>query len=83
MLVIHKKNKSIPFGLSLPGYLLKLIDIERGDVTRSRFILRMLEKNISDSEISDELVRQKLNDKANSKSDIKENVSNGGSTFNA
>lgn len=78
----HKKNKSIPFGLSLPRYLLKLIDIERGDVTRSRFILRMLEKNISDCDIPEELVRQDQNDKTNSKSNMKENVLNGGDNVN-
>jgi metal-responsive CopG/Arc/MetJ family transcriptional regulator len=37
-----KKHTST--GLSLPDKLLHKIDKERGDVSRSRFILRILEK---------------------------------------
>ncbi len=31
-------------GLSLPGDLLKKIDAERGDVSRSRYLLRLIER---------------------------------------
>ena len=31
-------------GLSLPTDLMKRIDVDRGDVSRSRFLLRLLEK---------------------------------------
>ena len=34
-------------GLSLPTNLMKKIDAERGDVPRSRFLLRLLEKTYS------------------------------------
>jgi metal-responsive CopG/Arc/MetJ family transcriptional regulator len=33
-------------GLSLPTELLDKIDSERGDVSRSRFLLRLLEKTL-------------------------------------
>ena len=31
-------------GISFPSYILKMIDIERGDVPRSRFLIRILEE---------------------------------------
>lgn len=37
------QNK-IAVGISLPTELMKKIDVERGDVPRSRYVLRMLEK---------------------------------------
>jgi hypothetical protein len=37
-----QKNK--PTGFSLPGELIQKIDAERGDIPRSRFLLRILEK---------------------------------------
>jgi metal-responsive CopG/Arc/MetJ family transcriptional regulator len=40
----------ISTGLSLPRKLLRKIDIERGDVSRSRYILRLLEKTYADEE---------------------------------
>lgn len=40
----NEQYKKIPFGISLPKKLLDSIDQERGDVSRSRFILRLLEK---------------------------------------
>ncbi len=39
------QNKNRPFGISLPKDLLELIDKKRGDVNRSRYITRILEKN--------------------------------------
>jgi hypothetical protein len=33
-----------PTGLSIPIELMQKIDMERGDVSRSRYILRILEK---------------------------------------
>jgi metal-responsive CopG/Arc/MetJ family transcriptional regulator len=40
----------ISTGLSLPSKLLRKIDIERGDVSRSRYILRLLERTYTDEE---------------------------------
>jgi len=37
-------NKYISTGLSLPRDFIKKIDEERGDIPRSRFIFRLLEK---------------------------------------
>jgi hypothetical protein len=37
-----QKNK--PTGFLLPGELIQKIDAERGDIPRSRFLLRILEK---------------------------------------
>lgn len=41
-------------GISLPSELLKKIDTERGDISRSRFLLRLIEKAYDGMEISDE-----------------------------
>ena len=38
-----KEFKSISVGLSLPKNYLEMIDMERGDVPRSRFITRILQ----------------------------------------
>ena len=35
---------SVPVGVSLPKKLMARIDMERGDVNRSRFLLRLVEK---------------------------------------
>jgi hypothetical protein len=37
-------KKVIPTGLSLPIELMRQIDSERGDIPRSRYVLRILEK---------------------------------------
>jgi hypothetical protein len=37
-----------PTGLSLPAELIHKIDSERGDVSRSRFLLRIIEKTYSE-----------------------------------
>ena len=37
-------KKVIPTGLSLPIELMRQIDSERGDISRSRYLLRILEK---------------------------------------
>jgi metal-responsive CopG/Arc/MetJ family transcriptional regulator len=49
---IHKKMKSIPIGISLPIELVKKIDQERHDVSRSRYILRLIEKNVSNNVVA-------------------------------
>lgn len=36
-------RNNIPFGLSLPRELKKLVDIERGDINRSKYIQRIIE----------------------------------------
>jgi hypothetical protein len=46
---IHKNMHSIPIGISLPIELVKKIDKERHDVSRSRYILRLIEKNVSNN----------------------------------
>lgn len=43
--VITRKN--VPFGLSLPKELMKSIDEKRGDISRSKFVSRLLERNFS------------------------------------
>jgi hypothetical protein len=35
---------SFAVGISLPKYMIKKIDTERGDIPRSRYVLRILEK---------------------------------------
>lgn len=35
----------ISVGISLPREIVKKIDVERGDVSRSRFVFRLLEKS--------------------------------------
>jgi hypothetical protein len=37
------RYKAKATGLSLPAYLMRKIDAERGDVPRSRFLLRLIE----------------------------------------
>jgi hypothetical protein len=37
-------QSSIAVGISLPTNVIKKIDAERGDIPRSRFVLRILEK---------------------------------------
>lgn len=36
-------NKNIPISLSLPMSVIKMIDRERSDISRSRYILRLIE----------------------------------------
>jgi hypothetical protein len=44
----------ISTGLSLPIRLMRKIDIDRGDVPRSKFLLRILERIYSNEELSEE-----------------------------
>ena len=37
----------IAFGISLPRDIVEKIDLERGDIPRSRYVLRILEKSYS------------------------------------
>jgi hypothetical protein len=37
-------QSSIGIGISLPKEIMKKIDIDRGDIPRSRYVLRMLQK---------------------------------------
>ena len=39
-------HKSKTYGLSLPTQLFEEIDSQRGDISRSRYILRILEKGL-------------------------------------
>ena len=43
---------NISVGISIPQDILKKIDAKRGDIPRSKFVLRMLEKvNVLDDEV--------------------------------
>jgi len=42
-------KKNIATGISLPSDLIQKIDALRGDIPRSRFILRVLEKTYGES----------------------------------
>ena len=44
--IIYKK---IPFGISLSEELKNLIDKERGDISRSKYICRLIEIQFSES----------------------------------
>ena len=39
------------FGVRLPQTLVQLIDVARGDVNRSRYLQRLIEKNINENTI--------------------------------
>jgi len=45
-------QKSSSAGLSLPNEVLARIDAERGDISRSRYVLRQLEKALQTGESS-------------------------------
>ena len=42
--VMRSSRKAISVGISIPADILHAIDCRRGDVPRSRFLLRMLEE---------------------------------------
>jgi metal-responsive CopG/Arc/MetJ family transcriptional regulator len=44
-------QKSVAIGVSLTKEILAKIDTERGDVSRSRYILRLIEKNVRDNNV--------------------------------
>ena len=46
--------KKIPFGVSLPQELKNLIDKERGDISRSKYICRLIEHNFQNLKVKDE-----------------------------
>jgi hypothetical protein len=41
-------EKAIPTGLSLPADLFVRIELQRGDIGRSRYILRLIEKALTE-----------------------------------
>jgi hypothetical protein len=41
-----ERTKSVPVGISLPTKLIQKIDTERKDVPRSKYILRLIEKEV-------------------------------------
>ena len=45
-MIIKNYEKYIPIGISLPNKIVDAVDKKRKDVTRSRYILRILEKDI-------------------------------------
>jgi hypothetical protein len=44
---MNKEEKHVSSGLSLPISLYERIEKERGDISRSRFLLRLIEKGLS------------------------------------
>ena len=55
--------KKIPFGISLSQELKNLIDKERGDISRSKYICRLIEYNFQNLKVKDE---KKILDNKNS-----------------
>lgn len=49
-----KLRKNIPFGLSLSRELKNSIDIERGDISRSKYIQKIIERNFQNFEVTNE-----------------------------
>lgn len=45
------QKQSIPIGISLPEELIEKIDTQRGDINRSRFILRLIELGLKTKEV--------------------------------
>jgi hypothetical protein len=43
-LIYAEMQKTIAVGISLPKYIISMIDAERGDIPRSRYLFRILEK---------------------------------------
>jgi hypothetical protein len=41
-----ERTKSVPVGISLPTKLIEKIDTKRKDVPRSKYILRLIEKEV-------------------------------------
>lgn len=54
-----KEKKSISVGLSLPKNYLEKIDLERGDVPRSRFITRIIQSNYLTKRSNESLTERK------------------------
>lgn len=52
-------QSKIAVGISLPKHIISEIDIERGDVSRSRYVLRLLEKTILETALSQEKKKEK------------------------
>jgi len=46
IMIINKDDDSIPIGISLPSKIVDAVDKKRKDVSRSRYILRILENHI-------------------------------------
>lgn len=46
-MMINLKRKNGPFSISMPYDLLDHIDKKRGDISRSKFLLRIVEKDLS------------------------------------
>lgn len=53
---------SIPIGISLPKKIMSQIDSERGDISRSRFLLRMIEGIIDAENLHRKSTDIRLND---------------------
>lgn len=59
---------SIPIGISLPEHLVELIDVLRGDVPRSKYVQRLLEKVVMKEKIGDDSLDGRLVDLQSSES---------------
>lgn len=48
-MIIMSKEKSRIIGISLPENIINQLDKERGDITRSRYILRIIEREMQNN----------------------------------
>jgi len=51
---------SIPIGISLPQDIVRKIDAQRGDVSRSRWVLRLLERIYLDQRLANRFAEQQF-----------------------
>jgi metal-responsive CopG/Arc/MetJ family transcriptional regulator len=61
-------QNTIPVGVSLPERLLKQVDALRGDVTRSKYLQRLLEKIVLEEKIKQDSLDGRLRDLQSSES---------------
>jgi metal-responsive CopG/Arc/MetJ family transcriptional regulator len=61
-------QNTIPVGVSLPERLVKQVDALRGDVTRSKYLQRLLEKVVLEEKIKQDSLDGRLRDLQSSES---------------
>jgi hypothetical protein len=59
-------QRKIPFGFSLTRELVQRIDYEKGDISRSRFVLRLLERSLTDLHNQQKMLKNKRKKNAGS-----------------
>lgn len=76
---MHKCRKTISFGLSIPKDVYNIVEEKRGDISRSKFILGVIEKTYLQQSYHnktrkiDMAIGQSLNAQANSDDNIRRN----------